>query len=1700
MAQDLFGRDAGNVDAKSMMQSLSGKVSQILETKDTNAETALAKVVDAVNRLASKIDPGAKEESNGVERFANSVIQCYQEIFKKSGKEGEKRYKGESVEAKLGRKAIQQIVKMGASPNTFWVGIGHFNQKAISQFKRVLVDCGICGSGAKIVDTLNQTAKKDKTKQATQEVANAGLPDVGDGGAMGGGPGGGGGNFQHVLGGLKNVGLIISGWIAEIGNMFETKLTDSYKGVMIHSNKLRESLREVIFQTQGYSETNRAMEKDFMDLNQATISSGVSAAKFDEQWIKNLKTGFGYMSKAEKGDKSREQILQRQIKTHKSVQTSALNTAATLGMSVDNTNDMFMSWHMQLGMSANQLANMGRSMKQISLSTGVTGVNLENAMKSADAVMKTMRDTGSLTDTAAENVINMSALAQKHGVEDTMAPLLKAMSGGSNLDKADPKTQGLLNSIMYGRGTEGSDGMYWSVKSGDILQDREKMAQGQSNMGNRARMALRASGVANADTMDLSNITKAMKDMTSKQKSLVQNNFENIVRALPGEFERVFRVFEEGKKTQGEKMVDVTKEIALAKARGSGGTDATKALVRKKNEMETGNIQQVFGKISDEMKEGKTLEQAKEAVFKETEGNFGTDYANELIKKDFGGSANKLMSGLQERAKASGKNLNDVLTSKGMSEKNVLAALKNGTKDQRITAAEVLDSAMAEIGQAESANRDPITKINDGIRLTNNYLQRIADSYLFGISDTLLQILFYGTKLASLAGVAIGLLTYMLPMMLGSGLGTKALAAARTLIPAAKTALASAGAAAKTALPSAGGILGRAKGFFGFGGSAGAKSAMDITTAAHAGATATDTVGKSGLLKSALKSPKGKAGMIIAGGALLTYGAYKMFGGGKSEAAPANVGGAGIGVGTSDGITQVHVVNWPDCICGGGDGTGVGGTGTGGKTFNNTVTPPAGITPTPPDEALAEAEEPAGVIDYAFTGLEAALTASTVKGLITPVAAVGTTGAAGTIAKTGIVGTVGKFLGPAFVALEAGLGGIKGYGQAEETGHGKIYSALLGAVTGKATTGTEAGTMSGLVSSSLGLQRGGNADELVGAYGAMAGGAVNGAIIGASVGGVPGALIGAGVGSAVAGTAEVSKVWSEGYVIADRLKDSAEIMTAGYEIRQKQLVDEKSINGGTSELMKLLASKKDSLLGQQKNLDISSKQYSDHSIPEWLDPSTKASRLDMEYDQKILATTQQAISEIESKLKQMNVITGASAVNAPNIPSFDVGTSEIVNSGMGNRARMALRASGVANADTMDLSNITKAMKDMTSKQKGLVQSNFENIVGTLPGEFERVFRVQEGTLLSSPVTNLMEKAQEKSKQEEKDTTGKDDKSLPADKLEKAYEEINQKSLSEASDGIGLGLFDNDNIGGAFEGGVGAMTSEMSQSENEYSELVDAADRLIDALYYASESREQSSGGSLGLGLFDTTNILNAMEDGVNMMVSGVSNTFNYPLKVMKSVADTINAPGQMINNRLTSAFADKSKADKSDSRVADAGKSMYYSDTIENMTQGVGNMVDSLMNTPVGKTIVEAGLKAQASTNLMDYSDDTKAQVSTNLMDYSDDTKGSVATSMFSISDSENRVAQEKYGSMPSGSIPGMSGVEDYLAEEQHMIKIMIEYLAKIERNTSIIKGSSSKNIGPKTNGLPQPEGLKMRRISQEQSSGEWDLTFGDYSPSVTT
>ncbi len=195
------------------------------------------------------------------------------------------------------------------------------------------------------------------------------------------------------------------------------------------------------------------------------------------------------------------------------------------------------------------------------------------------------------------------------------------------------------------------------------------------------------------------------------------------------------------------------------------------------------------------------------------------------------------------------------------------------------------------------------------------------------------------------------------------------------------------------------------------------------------------------------------------------------------------------------------------------------------------------------------------------------------------------------------------------------------------------------------------------------------------------------------------------------------------------------------------------------------------------------------------------------------------------------------------------------------------------------------------------------------------------------------------------------------------------------------------------------------------------------------------------------------------------------------------------LGTQLLNAFMGKQSADSAGSKgMASAGSGMNYEDVINTVLGGDGGgIVGALMSSPVAETVKNAlGL--------------SKGQASTNLLDYSDTTRGTVSPLAMSAMAAEDRVAQEKYGSQPSSSvIPGMEGLESYLAAEKNLMETMVGLLESIKENTSG-KAAKTQVVGPRGRGLPPQSSMGMRRISLDQNAGQWDVTFGDFSPSSVT
>jgi hypothetical protein len=138
-------------------------------------------------------------------------------------------------------------------------------------------------------------------------------------------------------------------------------------------------------------------------------------------------------------------------------------------------------------------------------------------------------------------------------------------------------------------------------------------------------------------------------------------------------------------------------------------------------------------------------------------------------------------------------------------------------------------------------------------------------------------------------------------------------------------------------------------------------------------------------------------------------------------------------------------------------------------------------------------------------------------------------GLTATLSKAGpVLSKTLKVLGPVGVALDAGIGGFTGYSQAQMSAEEQKASGVKEDIsTGEAiaqgilTGGAEKGSM---MSSWVGIEKGGGADEAMGVGGSALRGAGIGATIGTMILPGVGTAIGAGIGGIVGGVSETFKL------------------------------------------------------------------------------------------------------------------------------------------------------------------------------------------------------------------------------------------------------------------------------------------------------------------------------------------------------------------------------------------------------------------------------------------------------------------------------------------------------------------------------------------------------------------------------------------------
>ena len=231
--------------------------------------------------------------------------------------------------------------------------------------------------------------------------------------------------------------------------------------------------------------------------------------------------------------------------------------------------------------------------------------------------------------------------------------------------------------------------------------------------------------------------------------------------------------------------------------------------------------------------------------------------------------------------------------------------------------------------------------------------------------------------------------------------------------------------------------------------------------------------------------------------------------------------------------------------------------------------------------------------------------------------------AGGAVAKGGSL--FGEFLSGAASLLGVAIGGLNGWWEAKDAG----FTSAQGIGYGMATGGAHKGSM---FSETLGLEKGGLADEGLG----MAGAAAHGALIGRFFG-----PIGAALGGLAGETIELIKIMHLAYIEVDK-SNKAFAKTAETQKKiNNSLLDSvdniKDPKERAEKLEQLIASNKELLKGQQANFDNTEKQLESFT---WLgmisgfSQEYEAVNATYKTDGELLDQTKNKIFELEKKLSE----------------------------------------------------------------------------------------------------------------------------------------------------------------------------------------------------------------------------------------------------------------------------------------------------------------------------------------------------------------------------------------------------------------------------------------------------------------------------------
>lgn len=538
-------------------------------------------------------------------------------------------------------------------------------------------------------DTKEGKNKPDKfTEKAFDNLSKALLKGGqtlrgGGNGGNGGGGGGGGGNGSDSGGVFFNDKKIskTSAALVVLGNTITNvlggarALSNIWAGAINDEVDFMMNMRAIAFQTQGITGDMTEMQLAFQKTGRTVAQTGFNQTKFQQTLVNQMK----------KGIVSRDQEI--------ALTKTSLNLATMIGGNADEIADTMHGWHVQMGISNNQMAEISRGAQDVARQTGVTGDNLVRSIKSSERFIANMRSAATLSAEAAKNIMMMQTTAEKLGVADKMQPLMEGMSSTANLYlNASKETQSLLFSAAsaVGRTSDLMDGTILKSKAG--MKDMSKGLE---------IMFKRVAGVSIEDVNKLAPAELARVNLILKSFSGME----------VGDFERVLKATKESAMTYSDLAKDVNEKLQNANLT----TQERLALEKKLSEAQRSKTLSFLTAVDEAAAKGGTLA----AAVEEATSKLGPEFMQELA--DMGVNLSDPISKLNGVARLTAEKIKEA----GGSDltQAVSAAISGGDPAAVRELLQKMNDETQKLGIEQAKKLDPMTemahqmnKLNENVR------------------------------------------------------------------------------------------------------------------------------------------------------------------------------------------------------------------------------------------------------------------------------------------------------------------------------------------------------------------------------------------------------------------------------------------------------------------------------------------------------------------------------------------------------------------------------------------------------------------------------------------------------------------------------------------------------------------------------------------------------------------------------------------------------------------------------------------------------------------------------------------------------------------------------------------------------------------------------------------------------------------------